>query len=75
MKLFYLIRNISDCTYWSCRLTKHDLNFVHQQSHYKEAVLKHGPIYVNRKGGWFPESCVEETIRTEMAADFPEDPQ
>ena len=67
MKTFYLITNVSKCKYWSYRLTRST------DPIYKQMIAKYGPIYVNDKGGWFPEDAVVTVHRKVKQQNFPVD--
>lgn len=65
---YYLIRNASGCTYWSYKATRRNKNLTPVE---KYAIAKYGTIYVNRNGGWMPESCAEEILQVITLNDFP----
>lgn len=67
MKTFYLITNTSNCKYWSYLLTASE-HFI-----YKKMIAKYGPIYVNDKGGWFPQDCVVKVHKVVTQRNFPVD--
>lgn len=70
-RTYYLITNTSGCTYWSFKADATNFRKLTTDMFQVAAILKHGPIFINRKGGWFPESCVSEIIKTVDQIEFP----
>jgi hypothetical protein len=69
MRKYYLITNISGCTYWSYKVGREHASFLSPML--ASAVLKYGDIYVNRNGGWMLATHAVTIHKTVEQLNFP----
>jgi hypothetical protein len=69
MEKFFLITNVSGQKYWSKLVT--ECNCPSLGVYARAIKLTGGPIYVNRRGGWFPMNAAKTIHETVEAENFP----
>ena len=65
---YFLITNLSGVKYWSLLGTKSNTIGFN-----REALAKHGEIYTNANGGWFPKSAIKTIHAVAFGDSFPQE--